>query len=168
MRAIREKEARHGLQVDARVFMRRDLAAPNTADARWPQHLPVGGLRIVRLSARYEQTVAFYRDLIGLPVLETFQDSYHEDGTILGLPGSAVHLEIVRLRDAPAPTPGREQLVLYLPDAPAKDRVAARLESAGVRPAPQIDYWEAHGAVSYPDPDGRAVVLAPWVYRPPD
>jgi hypothetical protein len=41
--------------------------------ARWPAHLPAGALRVVRWSARYEETVTFYRDAIGLPVLETFQ-----------------------------------------------------------------------------------------------
>ena len=57
----------------------------------------MGALRVVRWSARYDQTVVFYRDAIGLPVLETFHDSYGLDGTILGLPGGPVHLEIVRL-----------------------------------------------------------------------
>jgi hypothetical protein len=60
---------------------------------RWPGHLPVGALRVVRWSANYDQTVLFYRDMIGLPVLETFHDSYGLDGTILGLPGGTVHLE---------------------------------------------------------------------------
>ena len=41
--------------------------------ARWPAHLPAGALRVVRWSARYEETVTFYRDAIELPVLETFQ-----------------------------------------------------------------------------------------------
>src|SRR2546429_4235663 len=71
--------------------------------ARWPAHLPAGALRVVRWSARYEETVAFYRDAIGLPVLETFHDSYGLDGTILGLPGGQVHLEIVRAGQASYP-----------------------------------------------------------------
>ena len=50
---------------------------------RWPGHLPVGALRVVRWSANNDQTVLFYRDMIGLPVLETFHDSYGLDGTIL-------------------------------------------------------------------------------------
>ena len=62
------------------------------ARARWPEHLPVGALRVVRWSARYDQTVIFYRDIIGLQVLETFHHSYGLDGTILGLPGGPVHL----------------------------------------------------------------------------
>ena len=121
----------------------------------------------MRWSARYDQTVAFYRDIIGLPVLETFQDSYSLDGTILGLPGGAVHLEIVRLQDGQHPAPGLDQLVLYLPDAAAQERITARLAAVGVEPVAQIDYWQANGGVTYQDPDGREVVFASWIYRPP-
>ena len=78
---------------------------------RWPEHLPVGTLRVVRWSAHYDQTVVFYRDAIGLPVLETFHDSYGLDGTILGLPGGSVHLEIVPWPDAPRLAPGLDRLV---------------------------------------------------------
>ena len=66
----------------------------------------MGALRVVRWSAHYDQTVSFYRDIVGLPVLETFRDSYGLDGTILALPGGPVHLEIVRLTDARQPPPG--------------------------------------------------------------
>src|SRR5262245_63255301 len=93
------------------------VSTPEPERARWPDHLPVGALRVVRWSARYDETVIFYRDVIGLPVLETFQDSYGLDGTILGLPGSPVHLEIVRLGKGQRPAPGLHQLVFYLPDA---------------------------------------------------
>src|SRR5262245_27319891 len=115
----------------------------------WPEHLPVGTLRIVRWSARYDQTVAFYRDAIGLAVLETFHNSYGLDGTILALPGGTMHLEIVRLTDAPQPSLGGDQLVFYLPDVAAQERVTARLEAAGVQPVAQIEYWEANGGVTY-------------------
>jgi catechol 2,3-dioxygenase-like lactoylglutathione lyase family enzyme len=135
--------------------------------ARWPEHLPVGALRVVRWSAHYDQTVSFYRDIIGLPVLETFQGSYGLDGTILGLPGGAVHLEIVRLGDARHPAPGLDQLVFYLPDTGAWERITARLAVAGIHPVAQIDYWQANGGVTYQDPDGREVVFASWTYRPP-
>jgi Glyoxalase/Bleomycin resistance protein/Dioxygenase superfamily len=134
---------------------------------RWPEHLPVGAVRVVRWSAHYDQTVIFYRGAIGLPVLETFQDSYGLDGTILGLPGSQVHLEIVRLRGAHHPAHGLDQLVFYLPDAAAQERITARLAAAGVEPVTQIDYWEDNGGVTYQDPDGREVVFASWIYDPP-
>jgi hypothetical protein len=77
--------------------------------ARWPEQLPVGALRVVRL----------------------------------------------------------DQLVFYLPDAAARERVEERLAAAGARPVPQNDYWQANGGVTYQDPDGREVVFASWIYTPP-
>jgi len=144
------------------------MGTPEPGRARWPQHLPVGALRVVRWSGRYDQTVIFYRDTIGLPVLETFHDSYGLDGTILGLPGGPVHLEIVRLTDAQHPAPGLDQLVFYLPNAAAQEQITARLAAAGVHPIAQIDYWQANGGVTYQDPDGREVVFASWIYGPPN
>jgi catechol 2,3-dioxygenase-like lactoylglutathione lyase family enzyme len=135
--------------------------------AGWPEHLPVGALRVVRWSGHYDQTVIFYRDIIGLRVLETFHDSYGLDGAILGLPGGPVHVEIVRLGDAPYLAPGLDQLVFYLPGAAAQQGVKARLATAGIHPVKQIDYWEANGGVTYQDPDGREVVFASWIYEPP-
>jgi len=143
------------------------MSVPEPGRANWPEHLPVGALRVVRWSAHYDQTVSFYRDTIGLPVLETFHDSYGLDGTILGLPGSPVHLEIVRLNRARQPEPGLDQLVFYLPDAAAQEQITARLAAAGLHPVAQIDYWEANGGITYRDPDGREVVFASWTYRPP-
>ena len=149
------------------------VGTPEQRHARWPEHLPVGALRVVRWSARYDETVIFYRDTIGLPVLETFHESYGLDGTILGLPGSPVHLEIVRLAEtakaaeAVHPAHGLDQLVFYLPDAAAQERMTARLAAAGVRPVAQIDYWADNGGVTYQDPDGREVVFASWIYGPP-
>ena len=99
--------------------------------ARWPEHLPVGALRLVRWSARYDETVTFYRDIVRLPVLETFHNSYGLDGTILGLPGGPAYLEIVWLPDPRRPAPGLDQLVFYLPDADAHEHAQARLPAAG-------------------------------------
>lgn len=134
---------------------------------RWPVHLPAGALRVVRWSPRYEKTVIFYRDMIGLPVLETFQDSYGLDGTILGLPGASVHLEIVRARDGQSQAGGLDQLVFYLPDAAAQEHITGRLAAAGAVPVEQIEYWRDNGGVTYRDPDGHEVVFASWIYRPP-
>jgi len=77
------------------------------AVGRWPQHLPVGAIRVGGSGAHYDQAVRFYRDLVGLPLLESFAASYGEDGTIFGLSDTAVQLEIVR--SGCAGRPGRSR-----------------------------------------------------------
>ena len=134
------------------------------AAARWPEHLPVGAVRFGRSSAHYDQAVEFYRDLVGLPVLESFGAGYGEDGTIFGLPDSSVQLEIVR-STAPAVRADRiDMLVLYLPGVAAQERLIARMAAAGVEPTSQHPYWQANGGVTYQDPDWREVVFVSWVY----
>jgi catechol 2,3-dioxygenase-like lactoylglutathione lyase family enzyme len=131
---------------------------------RWPEHLPVGALRVGRSSAHYEQAVRFYRDLVGLPVLESFAGSYGEDGTIFGLPDTSVQLEIVRSTEPIVGADRVDMLVLYLSDSAAQERLIARMAAAGVEPTSQHPYWQANGGVTYRDPDGREVVFVSWVY----
>jgi len=131
---------------------------------RWPEHLPVGALRVGRSSAHYDQAVQFYRDLVGLPILESFERSYGEDGAIFGLPDTSVQLEIVRSTEPVARVDRIDTLVFYLPDAAAQERLIVRMAAAGVEPTSQHPYWQANGGVTYQDPDGREVVLASWVY----
>lgn len=134
------------------------------AGSRWPEHLPVGAVRVGRTSAHYDQTVAFYRDVVGLPVLESFEGSYGEDGTIFGLPNTSTQLEIVRSTKSAIGVDRIDMLVFYLPDAAARERLVARMAAAGLEPAPQHPYWQANGGVTYRDPDGREVVFVSWVY----
>jgi len=131
---------------------------------RWPEHLPVGALRVGRSSAHYDQAVQFYRDLVGLPVLERFAGSYGEDGTIFGLPDSSTQLEIVRSTEPASAVDRIDTLVFYLPDTAARERLVARMAAAGLEPAPQHPYWQANGGATYRDPDGREVVFVSWVY----
>jgi hypothetical protein len=132
--------------------------------SRWPEHLPVGALPVGRSSAHYEQTVHFYRDPVGLPVLESFAGSYGEDGTILGLPDTSVQLELVRSAGPVVRADRLDLLVFYLPDAAAQERLIARMAAAGVEPTSQHPYWQANGGVTHQDPDGREVVFVSWVY----
>jgi GNAT superfamily N-acetyltransferase len=136
----------------------------------WPERLRPGALRWVRSSSNYDSTIAFYRDLVGLPIVGSFSDSFGEDGTIFGLPDTGTQMEVVR-GSAPRRQPDRfDQVVFYLPGSAAVRTATETLRKAGQLPyhAPQ-PYWEANGAVMYLDPDGRGVVFAPWVYgREPD
>jgi catechol 2,3-dioxygenase-like lactoylglutathione lyase family enzyme len=136
-----------------------------TSPGRWPEHLHVGAFRLVRSSANFDATIAFYRDLVGLRVVDEFRGSFGEDGTIFGLPGTETHLEIVR---APPPGPvvdAFDQLVFYLPDQDAVDDATKKLLAGGVRPeADQHPYWDENGGVTFHDPDGRGVIYVSWVY----
>lgn len=129
-----------------------------------PEGFAPGAVRVARQSANYDQTLLFYRDLIGLPVLESFEGSFGEDGTIFGLPDASVHLEIVRSNEPAGPADRIDMLVFYLPDLPARDRLVTKMEAAGVRSSSQHPYWQANGGVTFRDPDGRQVVFVPWVY----
>jgi catechol 2,3-dioxygenase-like lactoylglutathione lyase family enzyme len=130
----------------------------------WPSHLRPGAVRWARASAHYDETIAFYRDVVGLPVVDEFSGSFGEDGTIFGLPDTSVQMEIVRAHATNGSVGGFDQLVLYLDNADAVEASTARLRDHGLQPHPSPHpYWHANGAVSYRDPDGRDVVFAPWV-----
>src|SRR3954452_1359108 len=130
----------------------------------WPAHLRPGALRVARATAHYDRTIAFYRDLLGLPVVGEFSDSFGEDGTIFGLPDTGTQLEIVRVRSLPTAA-AFDDLVFYLDDFDAVTSATAPLLEAGLQPDPDPHaYWVANRAVIFRDPDGRRVVFAPWVF----
>jgi GNAT superfamily N-acetyltransferase len=134
----------------------------------WPAHLHPGALRWARTSSHYDATIRFYRDVVGLPVVDCFIDSFGEEGTIFGLPDTAIQLEIVRARapgDQTSADRPIDQLALYLDTTEKVVAATAPLRAAGFRPDPTPHpYWAANGAVIFHDPDGRQVVFAPWVY----
>jgi len=130
----------------------------------WPKELaPIGAIRFARRSPHFADTVRFYRELVGLPLYETFESSYGSNGAIFGLPSWNLTFEVVEAVDDLA-VDHHEQLCLYFPDSEAQQAALARLRASGLRPVEQHPYWEATGAVTYRDPDGREVVFAPFVF----
>lgn len=130
----------------------------------WPLSLAsIGSIRFARRSSNFAETVRFYRELVGLPLHETFGDSYGSNGAIFGLPSWNLTMEIVESVE-PVAVDHHEQLCLYFPDRQAQHAAIARLEAASVPRVEQHPYWEAMGAVTYQDPDGREIVFAPFVY----
>jgi catechol 2,3-dioxygenase-like lactoylglutathione lyase family enzyme len=130
----------------------------------WPESLSrIGAIRFARRYHNYEEAVHFYRDLVGLPLLEIFHGSYGTNGTIFGLPDSSLTFELVESNQPVAIDP-HEQLCLYFPDAEAKKAAHRRLGEAGIEPVESHPYWAATGATTYRDPDGRGLVFAPFVY----
>ncbi|OBK33203.1 glyoxalase [Mycobacterium sp. 1245111.1] len=132
--------------------------------ATWPEDLAsIGALRFARRSAHFEETVRFYRDLVGLPLCATFGESFGSTGAIFGLPRSNLTFEIVQATE-PVAVDSHEQLCLYFPDRAAQQRATATLVASGANPVESHPYWAATGAVTYRDPDGREVVFAPFVF----
>ena len=132
--------------------------------ADWPDDLSsIGAIRFARRSSNFTAVVAFYRDLVGLPMYATFTGSYGSNGAIFGLPGSTLTLEIVEAAHGVA-VDTHEQLCLYFPDETAQEAATRRLRAAGVAPVESHPYWAATGAQTYRDPDGREVVFAPFVF----
>jgi catechol 2,3-dioxygenase-like lactoylglutathione lyase family enzyme len=142
------------------------MTRPEGAPAlRWPRHLTPGAVRASHSSARFDQSLAFYRDVLGLPLIVEFTASFGEDGVVFGLPAVRAHLEIVRAHATASAVDPMDQLVFYLPGPDAVAAASARLTQAGAPPdrTPQ-PYWAANGAVVHLDPDGRRIVFAPWVF----
>ena len=123
-----------------------------TRKTHWPKELAsIGAIRFARRSTNFNATVRFYRELVRLPLYETFEGSFGSNGAIFGLPSSNLTMEIVEAIDAVA-VDHHEQLCLYFPDKSAQQAAIARLQQAALQPVEQHPYWEATGAVTYPRP----------------
>jgi GNAT superfamily N-acetyltransferase len=126
----------------------------------WPEDLPVSAVRFARATRDVDDSLAFYRDLLGLEVLFDFRDHDGYDGVVLGLPDRSVQLELIRHDGAVAPERSDEDaLVLYLDDGGAALR--ARLGDTVDPQAPANPYWARLGAYEIADPDGWHVLVAP-------
>jgi catechol 2,3-dioxygenase-like lactoylglutathione lyase family enzyme len=123
-------------------------------------------VRVARPTRDLDAAAAFYRDLLGLPVLGSFEDHDGFSGLILGLPDASRQLELVAAPGAePAPT-AEDQLVLYLGSPEHVEAVAERIHGAGHEPgASPNPYWANVGAVCFVDPDGYWLVLSPQSWR---
>jgi hypothetical protein len=119
-------------------------------------------VRVARPTSAFAAAVAFYRDLVRLPVLGEFEDHAGFSGVIFGVPDASQQLELVSHGDTePSPTT-EDQLVLYLGSAAAVRTVADRLEAGGFEPQnPANPYWTADGTRCFVDPDGYWLVLSP-------
>jgi catechol 2,3-dioxygenase-like lactoylglutathione lyase family enzyme len=123
-------------------------------------------VRVARPTGELDRIRSFYEQVVGLRLLWSFVDHDGFDGAIFGLPDERAQLEIVHSPhgDVPAPT-NEDVLVLYQSDTSAADDLVARLRRAGTIEAtddPTMNpYWPRHGAVTFSDPDGYRLIVAP-------
>ena len=83
---------------------------------------------------------------------------------MLGLPGGHYHLEFTSSHaGSPCPAPSRENLlVLYFEGEAAMYDTVERLAGFGHVPVDADNpYWGRTGALTFEDPDGWRIVLAP-------
>lgn len=137
------------------------VAAPANG---WPEGLAVAQVRVARPTDKLADVERFYAKTLGLPVIGRFDDHDGYTGLMLGLPGTGYHLEFTTHVDgSPCPAPTADNLlVLYLHDDARMAEAVQRLTAAGHEPVPaENPYWSKTGAVTFEDPDGWRVVLAP-------
>jgi len=118
-------------------------------------------LRVARPSDDLDALLPFYRDGLGLSVLNRFADHEGFDGVMIGAEGAPYHFEFTRAKDhAAGRAPTRDHLaVFYLPDRDTWLAAVARMKAAGFEPVAAFNpYWDRRGA-TFEDPDGYRVVL---------
>ena len=117
-------------------------------------------VRVARATRRLDAVVAFYRDGLGLPVIESFHNHAGYSGVILGMPGGA-HLEFTQHDTAKrsAPPDADDLLVFYFPTLAKVARLRRRLEYLGYRCVQPVNPYWLERSVSFEDPDLWRVVL---------
>ncbi len=118
-------------------------------------------LRVARPTDDLEAVIRFYRDGLGLGVIDQFADHDGFDGVMLGHGEDTYHLEFTHQHGHSA---GRAQtqdnlLVFYLPDRIQWELAVKRMVDQGYLPVRSYNpYWDVHGK-TFEDPDGYRVVL---------
>jgi len=137
----------------------------------WPPMLPTRHVRIARPTDQLDEVVRFYREGLGLPEIGRFAGHAGYRGVLLGLPGTAYHLEFTQHdHGSPGQAPSRDNLlVLYFDHLSQAEQAASRLAALGY---PRVDaenpYWTDNGAATIEDPDRWRVVLMPQPFGSED
>ena len=122
---------------------------------------PVRELRLALTVERYEEAVAFYRDLLGLPVLESFEGP--GGGVVLDAGRATLELlsvgqaELVDEIEVGSRVAGPVRVALEVADSA---ELASRLAAGGAEPLadPVVTPW-SHRNVRLRAPDGLQLTL---------
>ncbi len=122
--------------------------------------------RIVRPTDNPDALLPFYRDGLGLTVLDSFQDHDGFDAIIMGRENVPYHFAFTRIdKHQAGKAPTKENLlVFYLPDHAEWENAVERMKATGFVPVSAFNpYWDKKG-VTFEDPDGYRIVLqqADW------
>jgi catechol 2,3-dioxygenase-like lactoylglutathione lyase family enzyme len=115
--------------------------------------------RIARPVHELERATGFYRDVLGLRVLTSFEGHSGYDGVFFALPGGG-ELELTHGPSEPVEGSDEDLLVLYASSDAHFRSVVERLTSAGTERLEAANpYWNVWGA-TFRDPDGYRIVIA--------
>lgn len=126
-------------------------------------HMRIDAVRVARQTDQLDAVVAFYRDVVGLPVIGGFDDHDGYTGVMLGAPGEAAHLEFTtHSSGSPAHPGGPDDLLVLYCEADGVRAAVDRAAAAGIEAVDATNpYWAGVGGVVLLDPDGRRLVLVP-------
>jgi len=125
-------------------------------------------LRVARPTNQLSQIARMYCEGLECSVLASFTDHDGFDGTIVGRPGEAYHLEFTRRRGrGTTETPdGDHLLVFYEPDSERWEDCCSRLVRAGFRVVRSVNpFWDRQGR-TFEDLDGYRIVVQNSEWRP--
>jgi len=129
--------------------------------------MQIAAMRVARPTSDLSRLRTFYEVVVGLTVSWTFEDHDGFDGVIFGSPEARWQLEIVSTPQGVTPRPTIEDaLVLYFVDPSELEQVTTRLRADGTREVrgddpDQNPYWPRNGAMTFVDPDGYRLIIAP-------
>ena len=124
--------------------------------------------RIVRPTDNPDALLPFYRDGLGLTVLDSFQDHDGFDAIIMGRENVPYHFAFTRtVKHQAGKAPTKENLlVFYLPDHAEWENAVERMKATGFVPVSAFNpYWDKKG-VTFEDPDGYSIVLQQTDWAP--
>lgn len=117
-------------------------------------------LRVARHTTDLFAILVFYRDILGLEIIGSFNDHDAYDGVFLGIPGASWHLEFTVSNEAPVHTPDEDDLLVFYVTEELHGTLTDKLKAAGV---PEVTaknpYWKNNG-ITFSDPDGFRIVIS--------
>jgi putative oxidoreductase len=118
-------------------------------------------LRVARPSDDLDAVLRFYRDGLGLALLDRFENHDGFNGIMLGGARAPYHFEFTQAHGhAAGRAPTQDNLLIfYVSELAAWQEAVRRMRDAGFAPVPAFNpYWDRDG-VTFEDPDGYRVVL---------
>lgn len=117
--------------------------------------------RYARHTNSIDKLIVFYRDIIGLEVLATFENHNGYDGVFIGKSDSNWHIEFTQNTDATNHHFDADDVLVFYPDSTIEyDQILNALDKACIKQEiPKNPYWQRNG-IQISDPDGYGIIIS--------